>query len=164
MVLPASFLAGIRFLALDLHYGVKIDQARLSSKLVLAAGIILALLIWHCNMVKRVVTGAHYGLRDWLAQRVTAVVMVVFILCLTGVLLVSPPHDYAGWKALFSNRWMRIASLSYFCQPVLACLDRYAQYPDGLCSCYWHPPDTADTGHTVLGILYHLVRRNSMGS
>ncbi|MFM2108072.1 MAG: succinate dehydrogenase, hydrophobic rane anchor protein, partial [Pseudomonadota bacterium] len=27
---------------------------------------------------KRVVVGAHYGLRDWLAQRVTAVVMAVF--------------------------------------------------------------------------------------
>jgi succinate dehydrogenase / fumarate reductase cytochrome b subunit len=38
-------LAGIRFLALDLHYGIEIHQARLSSKLVLAAGIILALLI-----------------------------------------------------------------------------------------------------------------------
>ena len=64
-------------------------------------------------MVRRDVTGAHYGLRDWLAQRVTAVVMVVFILCLTGVLLVAPPQDYAGWKALFSNQWMRIASLLF---------------------------------------------------
>ena len=26
---------------------------------------------------KRVVTGAHYGLRDWLAQRVTAAVMAL---------------------------------------------------------------------------------------
>lgn len=64
-------------------------------------------------MVRRVVTGAHYGLRDWLAQRVTAVAMVVFVLCLTGVLLISPPHDYAGWKAVFSNQWMRIASFLF---------------------------------------------------
>ena len=63
--------------------------------------------------MRRDVTGAHYGLRDWLAQRVTAVVMVVFILCLTGVLLVAPPQDYPGWKALFSNQWMRIASLLF---------------------------------------------------
>ena len=64
-------------------------------------------------MVKRIVTGAHYGLRDWLAQRVTAVVMVVFVLCLAIALLVSPPHDYATWKSLFSDRRMRIASFLF---------------------------------------------------
>lgn len=41
---------GIRFLALDLHYGVALEQARLTSKVVLAGGIILtfliSLLIW----------------------------------------------------------------------------------------------------------------------
>ncbi len=37
--------AGIRFLALDLHYGGALEQARLTSKVVLAAGIILTLLI-----------------------------------------------------------------------------------------------------------------------
>lgn len=39
------FCAGIRFLALDLHYGGSLEQARLSSKVVLAAGLILTLLI-----------------------------------------------------------------------------------------------------------------------
>lgn len=38
-------LAGIRFLGLDLHYAIEIHQARLTSKLVLAAGIVLTLLI-----------------------------------------------------------------------------------------------------------------------
>ncbi len=42
--------AGIRYLALDLHYGIKLSQARATSKLVLAAGIILTtffgLVIW----------------------------------------------------------------------------------------------------------------------
>ncbi|HEX8873792.1 MAG TPA: succinate dehydrogenase, hydrophobic membrane anchor protein [Nitrosospira sp.] len=64
-------------------------------------------------MAKRIVTGAHYGLRDWLAQRVTAVVMVVFVLCLAMVLLISPPRDYAALKAVFSNQWMRIASFLF---------------------------------------------------
>ena len=31
-------------------------------------------------MVKRKLTGAHYGLRDWAMQRATAVVMVLFLL------------------------------------------------------------------------------------
>lgn len=38
------FCAGIRFLALDLHYGSTLEQARTSSKAVLAAGVILTLL------------------------------------------------------------------------------------------------------------------------
>jgi succinate dehydrogenase / fumarate reductase, membrane anchor subunit len=67
-------------------------------------------------MVKRTVrltTGANYGLRDWLGQRVTAVVMAVFILCLAGWLLVAPPQGYAGWKAVFANQWMRIAAFLF---------------------------------------------------
>jgi succinate dehydrogenase / fumarate reductase membrane anchor subunit len=65
-------------------------------------------------MVKPIVTGAHYGLRDWLVQRVSAVVMVVYFLLLAAVLLISPPHDHAAWKALFSEQWLRIASFLFF--------------------------------------------------
>jgi succinate dehydrogenase / fumarate reductase cytochrome b subunit len=39
------FLAGIRFLALDLHYGIGLQQARLTSKIVLVTGITITLLI-----------------------------------------------------------------------------------------------------------------------
>jgi succinate dehydrogenase / fumarate reductase, cytochrome b subunit len=38
-------LAGIRFLALDLHYGIELQQARSTSKLVLGAAFILTVLI-----------------------------------------------------------------------------------------------------------------------
>lgn len=65
-------------------------------------------------MVKPVVTGAHYGLRDWLIQRVTAVVMAIYFLLLAAVLLISPPHDHVTWKALFSEQWLRIASFLFF--------------------------------------------------
>ena len=30
--------------------------------------------------MKRVIVGAHYGLKDWLAQRITAIVLVVYTL------------------------------------------------------------------------------------
>ena len=39
------FCAGIRHLMLDLHYGVALEQARMSSKLVLVMGVALTLLI-----------------------------------------------------------------------------------------------------------------------
>ena len=46
---------------------------------------------------KRLVVGAHYGLRDWLAQRVTAVVMAVYAVLL-GIyaVFVLPPGSQIG--------------------------------------------------------------------
>ena len=65
-------------------------------------------------MVKRVVTGAHYGLLDWLIQRVTAAVMAVYILLIIALLLIFSPHDYDSWKAIFSNQWIRIITFLCF--------------------------------------------------
>ena len=63
---------------------------------------------------KLAVTGAHYGLKDWLTQRVTAVLMVVYLIVLASVLCVTAPQDYAAWKALFGQHWLRIATLVFF--------------------------------------------------
>lgn len=65
-------------------------------------------------MVNRVITGAHYGLKDWLAQRVTALVMAVYVIVFVGFLLVCPPRRYDEWRALFSNQIVRIATLVFF--------------------------------------------------
>lgn len=54
-------------------------------------------------MVKREVVGAHYGLKDWLYQRVTALVMVAYTLVFFGVLLANPGMDFAAWRAVFAN-------------------------------------------------------------
>jgi len=63
--------------------------------------------------VKRVVTGAHYGLRDWLAQRVTAAVMAVYSVIAVAVLLTNSPITYAVWRDLFGQGWMRVATLLF---------------------------------------------------
>ena len=65
-------------------------------------------------MVKRAITGAHYGLKDWLAQRVTALVMAVYVVAFVGMLLVCPPQRYEQWRALFANQTMRIATFIFF--------------------------------------------------
>ena len=64
-------------------------------------------------MVSRVVTGAHYGLRDWLGQRVTAVIMAVYTVLLGAILLFNAPDGYGDWKALFSGRIMQLATLLF---------------------------------------------------
>jgi succinate dehydrogenase / fumarate reductase membrane anchor subunit len=76
---------------------------------------------------KRVVVGAHYGLRDWLSQRITAALMALFTLVLViQVLLPSYARDsdgerirdaagnlqqvsgYDKWAGIFSPQWMRV--------------------------------------------------------
>jgi succinate dehydrogenase / fumarate reductase membrane anchor subunit len=65
-------------------------------------------------MVARVITGAHYGLKDWLVQRVTALIMAVYVVLFVGALLICPPSGYAQWRAMFEPQWMRLASLLFF--------------------------------------------------
>lgn len=63
--------------------------------------------------MSRAVTGAHYGMRDWLAQRITAVVMAVYSLIVAAVLLGGQPINYAVWRELFNQGWMRVATLLF---------------------------------------------------
>ena len=72
-------------------------------------------------MVDRIVTGAHYGLRDWLVQRVTAVLMVAYTLFIACYVVLHSSFesnawtglDYNTWTGLFSNLMMRSFSLLF---------------------------------------------------
>lgn len=64
-------------------------------------------------MVKRLVVGAHYGLRDWLAQRVTAAFIAVYAVLAAGVVLKHQPLTYVAWRELFAQGWMRVATLLF---------------------------------------------------
>jgi succinate dehydrogenase / fumarate reductase membrane anchor subunit len=64
-------------------------------------------------MVNRVVVGAHYGLRDWLIQRVSALVMVVYSVVLASYLLLQEQLNYDVWTGLFSNLAMRTFRLLF---------------------------------------------------
>lgn len=64
-------------------------------------------------MVDRIVVGARYGLRDWLAQRITAAVMAVYAVIALVVLMGGRPISYAVWKDLFAQGWMRVATLLF---------------------------------------------------
>jgi succinate dehydrogenase / fumarate reductase, membrane anchor subunit len=61
----------------------------------------------------RIVTGAHYGLRDWLAQRVTAAIMAVYTVIVAIVLMSGQPITYGVWRDLFAHGWMRVATLLF---------------------------------------------------
>lgn len=63
-------------------------------------------------MVSRTVSGAHYGLRDWLVQRFTALIMIGFTLFLVGLAITQTP-DTTGWRTLFEASWMRYFTLLF---------------------------------------------------
>lgn len=62
-------------------------------------------------MVTNVTSFGRSGLYDWLIQRITAVVLAVYLVTLLGYLILTPDLDYQQWQELFSATWMRIASL-----------------------------------------------------
>jgi succinate dehydrogenase / fumarate reductase membrane anchor subunit len=57
---------------------------------------------------KRIVVGAHYGLRDWLSQRVTAVLMALFTVAVLVQVLLPGAMGYDKWAGIFSRQWMKV--------------------------------------------------------
>ncbi|MEK9867262.1 MAG: succinate dehydrogenase, hydrophobic membrane anchor protein [Betaproteobacteria bacterium] len=65
-------------------------------------------------MVNRIITGAHYGLKDWLVQRVTAVVMASYTILFAIMYWISCPQNYLDWVTMFEPQWMRLATMLFF--------------------------------------------------
>ncbi|WP_027467332.1 succinate dehydrogenase, hydrophobic membrane anchor protein [Deefgea rivuli] len=61
-------------------------------------------------MVNRHVVGAHYGLRDWLVQRVTAVIMLAYTLGVVAFILFANGASFEAWQALFACTWVKIVT------------------------------------------------------
>ena len=56
---------------------------------------------------------AHYGMRDWLAQRVTAALMAVFTLVvLARVIFTKGPIGYESWAGLFAGQFMKMLTFA----------------------------------------------------
>jgi succinate dehydrogenase / fumarate reductase membrane anchor subunit len=59
----------------------------------------------------RLVVGAHYGLREWLMQRATAVVLTLYLIVLAVQVVLARPIDYNAWAGIFVPLGMKIATL-----------------------------------------------------
>ena len=57
---------------------------------------------------KRLVVGAHYGVRDWLMQRATAVLMALFTLVIVVQCLLPGEMSYEKWGGIFAHQWMKV--------------------------------------------------------
>ena len=62
---------------------------------------------------KRTVVGAHYGWRDFVVQRITAILLLAFTLLLLAQLLFTKgPIGYDTWAGIFSPQWMKALTFS----------------------------------------------------
>jgi succinate dehydrogenase / fumarate reductase membrane anchor subunit len=64
---------------------------------------------------KRLVVGAHYGLRDWLAQRLTAVILAAYALFFAIYVLIvlstKGALGYDEWAGMFVPVWSKVLAL-----------------------------------------------------
>lgn len=63
---------------------------------------------------RRLVVGAHYGWKDWLAQRVTAIVMAIYTILLLVCFLTASNFSYEGWAGLFAKQGFKLATFVTF--------------------------------------------------
>ena len=66
-------------------------------------------------MVKSVLGVKHQGLRDWILQRLSAILMAIYTIGLTGYLLIHADLSFGEWHYLFSQTWMKIATILFLC-------------------------------------------------
>lgn len=59
-------------------------------------------------MVTAVTNLGRSGLYDWLVQRVTGLILLVYFLCLAGFILGNPGMDYEVWKGFFAHTASRV--------------------------------------------------------
>jgi len=89
-------------------------------------------------MVNRILVGAHYGLKDWVIQRATAIIMALYSVIFFVVVLVVAPNSFEAWRGIFANGFMKFASflflLSVFYHAWIGVRDIWMDYikPDGL--------------------------------
>ena len=67
-------------------------------------------------MVKRYTktpVGAHYGIGDWLLQRLTAIVMAVYTVGIVACLVWHAPSTYGEWRAIFAGTVVKLATIVF---------------------------------------------------
>lgn len=64
-------------------------------------------------MVKSVLGVNHQGLRDWVIQRVSAILMAIYSIGLVLYFLTHSALSFAEWHGLFAQGWMKIITILF---------------------------------------------------
>lgn len=62
-------------------------------------------------MVTSVTSFGRTGVHDYVVQRVSAVVLLAYVVFLVGYILMADGLTYVEWRSLFAETWMRVFSL-----------------------------------------------------
>ena len=65
-------------------------------------------------MLIELLTKKYPGMRQWLTQRLTAVVMAVYIMALLICMITLQLNNYGAWRAALHPWWFRLATLFFF--------------------------------------------------
>ena len=63
--------------------------------------------------MNRIIVGAHYGLKDWLAQRVTGAIMAVYAIVMLVNVLGGATASAESWRTLMSGGFMRFVTFIF---------------------------------------------------
>ncbi len=63
---------------------------------------------------RRKVSGAGYGMRDWLMQRITAVIMLVFTVVIVAAAIFGKATGYLWWAGLLAHPVMQALAMVTF--------------------------------------------------
>lgn len=64
-------------------------------------------------------TNTFHGLRDWVLQRGTAMMMAFYAAALLSMMIYRPPVQFEIWKSFFAPLWMKVATLLFFLSLVI---------------------------------------------
>lgn len=65
-------------------------------------------------MLIQLLTKQYPGMRIWLSQRLTAVIMAICIVAFFVMLAIVQPAGFIAWHELFEPIWFRVATLLFF--------------------------------------------------
>ena len=62
-------------------------------------------------MVTNIYNLVRSGLSSWLIQRLSALILGVYTICIMGIFIIHPEMDFQTWVGIFESTVMRIFSL-----------------------------------------------------
>ena len=77
-------------------------------------------------MKHRLVVGAGYGLKDWLAQRITALVMAAFAVIVFAAAMGGAMSSREAWQTFMSHGFIRFLSFLFIVSGLPMVLDLFS--------------------------------------
>lgn len=62
-------------------------------------------------MVTQVISISRNGVSDWIIQRVSALVLAAYTLCIFGFIVLNPSLDFKTWSGFFNSTGLQIFTI-----------------------------------------------------